>query len=282
MKLTVIVVNWNTRALLDQTLTTLYRETTATEFETIVVDNHSADDSVAMVREKFPQVRLIENDDNYGFAKANNQGMKIANGEYLMLLNSDTITLPGGIDRLVAYLDLHPDVMMVGPKVLNEDRTFQLACRRRLPDPLNSFLYLFGFAKLFPRSPFFNRYKRASDNPNVTEPVEAISGAAMMFRRAVYEKIGGLDEQFFFYGEDLDFCKRVGDQGWQIVFVSEAEIVHLGGGSSRQRRRSAIENFYDAMWRYYQKHFAFHPAIVRGVIWCGIMIRKWWALRRTA
>lgn len=280
MKLSIIIVNWNTRDLLQKALAACIQTTVHTDYEIILIDNHSADDSVAMVRKNFPQVQVIVNDDNLGFAKANNQGMKVAGGEYIMLLNSDTICQDRAIDTLAQYLDTHADVTMVGPKLLNADRTFQHACRRRLPDPLNSFYHLFGLGKLFPRSKRFNAYKRLSDDPNVTEPVEALSGAAMMFRRKVYDTIGGLDEQFFFYGEDLDFCKRVLDRGWKTVYVHDAEIIHLGGGSSSKRRRASLINFYDTMWQYYKKHFSVqHPRVFQGIVWVGIQVRKWWALR---
>lgn len=274
MKLSIIIVNWNTEDLLRQLLTMVYRYVMGFDYEVIVVDNHSVDGSVAMLKKEFPQVRLIANDDNLGFAKANNQGMVVASGGYLMLLNSDIILNDNSIGTLVNFLDTHLDVTMVGPRLLNKDGTFQHACRRNLPNPINSFFHVFGFTKIFKHSKLISDYKRQHDDPNATGPTEAISGAAMMFRREFYESCGGLDENFFFYGEDIDFCKRVHDSGGKIVYVSDAKIIHLGGESTKKRRRSALSNFYDAMWRYYRKHFyCQHNLVLNSLVWVGIKLR---------
>ena len=282
MKLSVIIVNWNTRDLTLQSLRTFYEHAPACEFEVILIDNDSSDDSVKKIKEQFPQVTLVENDDNLGFGKANNQGMRMARGEYIFLLNSDVIVLEGGVQRLVDYLDQHKDVTMVGPRLLNEDRTFQLACRRGLPNPMNSFMYLFGLSKIV-KSKGASSYKKEHDDPNVTEPVDAISGAAMMFRRIVFEKTGGFDETFFMYGEDLDLCKQVQDNGWKTVYVADAQIVHLGGGSSAKRRTKSLINFYESMWIYYKKHFeAQHNMLLRSIIWLGIKVKMGVALFRNS
>lgn len=273
-KLSIIIVNWNTADLTRQAIMSVFKETSAFEYEVIVVDNNSSDKSVEMIRSEFPSVKLIENKNNFGFAKANNQALAVAEGEYLMLLNSDTIVKNKAINILSAYLDQHPEVAMVGPKLLNGDMTFQHACRRNLPDIWNSFFHLFNLTKIFKKSLVVNNYKRYNDNPDVEERITALSGAAVMFRRSVYEKIGGLDEGFFFYGEDLDFCKRVFDQGMITMFVPSAQIIHFGGGSSKKRRTKSLFYFYNAMWIYYKKHFAQrYPFIVNWLVWFGIQFR---------
>lgn len=277
MKLSIILVNWNTRDLTRDALVSIYKETNGFDFEVIVVDNNSADGSVEMITKDFPQVALIENKDNLGFGKANNQGLKIAHGDYLMFLNTDIVVLEGAINKLVSYLGEHPDVMMVGPRLLNKDLTFQHACRRMLPNPVNSFFHLFGLAKIFKNSKLFNEYKQVAVDPDITGPVQALSGAAMMFRRQVYTEIGGFDEAFFMYGEDLDFCKRALDKGWKTVYVSEAKIIHFGGQSSGQRKVKSIINFYEAMWLYYQKHFKYN-FFVNLAVWLGIKFRMILAL----
>lgn len=283
MKLSVIIVSWNTRDLTRDALASVYRETKDIDFEVIVVDNKSSDDSVAMIKREFPQVKLIENTNNDGFSKGNNLGLKIATGEYLMLLNSDTIVLDNALGKLVEYIALNSDTMMVGPRLLNTDMTFQHSCRRNLPDIWNSFFHLFGLVRLFPKSKLINNYKKYNDDPNVTEPVTALSGAAMLFRRSVYDRIGGLDERFFMYGEDLDFCKRVFDQGWITMYVSDAKIIHHGGGSSKKRRTQSLINFYDAMWLYYQKHFApQYFFLLNWGVWLGIKLRMTVALLQNA
>lgn len=283
MKLSIILVNWNTRELTHNTLASVYRETSGIDFEVIVVDNKSADDSVAMIKRDFPQVKLIENTNNDGFAKGNNLGLTIAQGEYLMLLNTDTIVHDKAITKLVSYLDTHTDTMMVGPRLLNGDGTFQHACRRNLPDIWNSFFHLFGFTKLFKNNAAINNYKKYNQDPNTTEPVTALSGAAMLFRRKVYEHTGGLDERFFMYGEDLDFCKQVFDEGWITMYVADAKITHFGGGSSAKRRTKSLVNFYEAMWLYYDKHFrAQYFFIFNWVVWLGIKVRMGVALLQNA
>lgn len=274
MKLSIIIVNWNTVELTTQAFDAVFKETTGFEYEVILVDNHSSDNSVEVIKKKFPQVRLIENSENRGFGKANNQAMQIAQGDYIFLLNSDTIILDHAINRLVSYLDQHPDVMCVGPRLLNKDLTFQHACRRNLPNPENAFFHLFGLAKIFTKSKTVTAYKKFTDDPLITEPVEAISGAAMMFRREVFETIGGFDEMFFMYAEDLDLCKRIKDKGWKTVYVSDARIIHLGGASSGKRRKASLINFYEAMWMYYQKHFApTRSSFFNFFIWLGIKIK---------
>lgn len=278
MKLSIIVLNWNTKELTLAAVAAAMQETTGFPYEIILIDNNSSDDSVAAIRARFPTVRVIENQENVGFGKANNQGMRIAAGEYIMLLNSDTVVLNHALEKMARYLDEHPDVMMVGPKVLNADRTFQHSCRRSLPTPRAAFFHLFGLTKLFPKSKTVTAYKRYADEPNRTEPVEAISGAAMMFRREVFVATGGFDEQFFMYAEDLDLCKQVYDRGWITMFLHTAEIIHYGGASSKKRRTASIKNFYDAMWLYYKKHWAMTHPLVQAFIWLGIRVRLWLAL----
>ena len=279
MKLSIIIVNWNTEDLLKQTLDSVFKETKNFDFEVIVVDNNSMkDDSVKMIKENFPQVVLIENKENLGFSRANNQGLKIAKGEYLMLLNSDVIVLNQAIEKLVGFLDKHPETHMAGPKLLNKDMTFQHACRRGVPDPLNSLFYLTGLYKIF-KNAKIDSYKKFNVSENESGRTEALSGAAMMFRREVYEKIGGLDEDFFMYGEDLDFCKRVSDMGWRTFYVSEAEIIHFYGSSSAKRKMKSLINFYDAMWLYYKKHFYSKNNIVFNVvIWASIRAKLFFTL----
>ena len=280
MKLTIIIVNWNTLDLTRQTLLSVYAQAELSDFEVVVIDNHSSDGSVSMITTAFPQVRLIENTENYGFGRANNQGLERATGAYVMFLNSDTIVRDHAIDRLMRYLDTHPGVAMVGPKLLNGDGTFQHACRRTLPTPQSAFFHLFGLTHLAPHSRIVNAYKHADIDPGIEGDTEAMSGAAMLLRRTVYEKVGGFDaETFFMYGEDLDFCKRVGDAGFVIRYVPQAVITHFGGGSTKKRRTKSLIDFYDAMWRYYEKHYAERASFfMRGIVRSGIFLRMLVAL----
>ncbi len=281
LKLSIIFVNWNTRDLTRDALASVFKETQGVDFEVIVVDNNSGDGSVEMIKKEFPQVILIENKDNLGFGKANNQGLKIAQGDYLMFLNTDVVVLGGAINRLLNYLDVHLDVMMVGPRLLNKDLTFQHACRRMLPNPINSFFHLFGLTKIFKNNRLVNDYKQYATDPEVTGPIQALSGAAMMFRGQVYSEIGGFDERFFMYGEDLDFCKRVLDKGWKTVYVSDAKIIHFGGQSSGKRRIKSLINFYEAMWLYYKKHFKYN-ILINLAVWLGIKFKMVLALSKNS
>lgn len=273
MKLSIIILNWNAKYVLKEAIESVIKETAAFEYEIILVDNASTDGSVEMVREAFtsvnsaqgPGVIVIANKKNRGFAGGNNDGLAKAAGEYLMLLNPDTIVHDRAIEKLVQYLDAHDDVMMVGPKLLNRDGSFQAACRRNLPNPKNAFLHLFGLGK--------GEYKR-TDDPDVSGPTEAISGAAMMVRRSVYETLGGLDEQFFMYAEDLDYCKRVADKGWQTYYLADARITHLGGESTKQRKTKSIKDFYGTMWLYYRKHFQTKNFfLLNWIVYIGIVVR---------
>ncbi len=279
MKLSIILVNWNTKDLTRDALVSIFDQTKNIEFEVIIVDNNSGDGSVEMIKQEFPQVILIENKENRGFGKANNQGLLVVRGEYIMFLNTDVRVLNSAINTLVDYLDKNPSTMMVGPRLLNTDMSFQHACRRNLPNPLNSFFHLFGLIKIFKHSQVINNYKQFTADPEVTGPTEAISGAAMLFRRQVYEEIGGFDERFFMYGEDLDFCKRIFDKGWVVVYVSNAKIIHFGGQSSKKRRVQSLRNFYEAMWIYYKKHFSKkYISVLNLFVWIGIQMRMLFAI----
>jgi GT2 family glycosyltransferase len=263
MKLSVIIVSWNTRALTLQAIASIKRETMAFPCEIIVVDNASKDGSAQAIRAAHPDVRVIECARNTGFARANNAGLAIASGQYLLLLNSDTVVADRAIERMVAYMDAHAEVGMAGPKLVWPDGRYQPNSFRRLPNIKNAFAYLTGCASDY----------KPNIAPHAPAPAEAISGAAMLFRRSIYETIGGLDERFFMYGEDLDFCKRARDAGFIVYYLPQAVIVHRGGESSKQRKIGAIKNFYNAMWLYYQIHEAKnHNVIVNALGYLGIKL----------
>jgi hypothetical protein len=217
-----------------------------------------------MVKKNFPSVVLIENKINKGFSGGNNDGLKIAKGEYIMLLNSDTIVLDHAIEKLIKYLDDNKEVIMIGPKLLNKDGTFQKACRRNLPKISNAFLYMLSINK--------SKYKIETDE-NISGYTEAISGASMMFRKEIYHKIGGLDERYFMYAEDLDYCKQIFDLGWKTYYLSDAHIIHLGGESSKHKSSKSLYYFYNTMWQYYKKYFYnTNNFIINLLVYIGIKI----------
>lgn len=251
----VIVVNWNTRDILDDCLASIARETTLPH-EVIVVDNASTDGSAEMVRTRHPNVRLIANDVNRGFAAANNQGLRIARGDKALLLNPDTIVLDGAIDRMVAWLDAHPDVGCVGCQVMEDETTIQRTGFSD-PGPLNLALVEFGLHRLAPRHRFFGRSEYGDWDRRSERDVDVVSGMFMLVPRPVLDRVGLLDEAFFIYAEEADLCRRIRDAGWRCVFAPEARILHLDGGSksTAQIRSRMYVQMQKSKMIYLRKHY---------------------------
>ncbi|MBM4028515.1 MAG: glycosyltransferase [Planctomycetes bacterium] len=281
MMLSIVIVNYNTRELLRRCLESIYGGANGTPFEIWVVDNHSRDDSVAMVRSLFPRVRVIENPANVGFSRANNLVVAQSRSDYVLLLNPDTLILADAIERTVKFMRTHPHVGIAGCKVLNRDGTLQLACRRSIPTPEVAFYRMTGLSRLFPRSRVMARYNMTYQNPDETQEVDAVSGAFLMIRRQVIEQIGLLDEQFFMYGEELDWCLRTKQAGWSVMYYPEAQIVHYKGQSTQYNSRRAAFEFYRAMVLFHRKHFAgvCSPAL-NLLIYAGILCKASLALRQ--
>jgi hypothetical protein len=206
-----------------------------------------------MIKEKFPQVTLIENSENKGFAAANNQGIRIAQGRYILLLNSDTLILDNAIFKTVAFADTHPEAAVVGCKVLNPDRTLQRTCFM-FPSLLNMVLSSTYLYKLFPRSKFFGREQMTWWDRNDIREVDVVTGCFMLVRREAVEQIGLLDERFFMYGEETDWCYRFKQGGWKILFTPSAEIIHLGGASTKQAGSKMALEYVASMLRFFKKH----------------------------
>ena len=234
----IIIVNWNTREILRDCLHSVYEQTQGINFEVIVVDNASSDGSAEMVRQKFPQVVLIENTENRGFAAANNQGIAVAGGRYVLLLNSDTIVLDGAIQKSAAYADCHPDIGILGCQVWENETTIQRTCFR-FPSVWNLFLHALGFRRLFPRSRFFGREKIVGWERNTEREVDVVSGMFMLVRRESIDQVGLMDEDYFVYAEETDWCWRFRKAGWRCVFTPTARIIHLDGGSKSTEQVSA-------------------------------------------
>lgn len=276
MLLSVIIVNYNVRAFLENALISCRKSLIGIESEVIVVDNASDDGSVEIVRQKFPDVRLMANDRNVGFAAANNLALRECKGDYIVLLNPDTIVQEDTFQVMVEFLKSHPEVGLAGCKILNPDGTLQLACRRSFPTPWVAFTKVVGLSKVFPHSALFARYNLAYLDPDQSYEVDAISGSFMVLRRAVYDQVGGLDEQFFMYGEDLDWCYRIKSSGWKISYVHTTRIIHYKGESARRSDIDEVKLFYRAMRIFVQKHFKrslFWDTILR----MGIALREWLA-----
>ena len=236
MDLSLIIVNWNGLTVLRDCLSSIYSADHAFGFEVIVVDNDSHDDSVAMVRKEFPQVRILCNSRNLGFAAGNNRGFAVARGRYVLMLNSDTLVLPGALDESVKYLDTHARVGVLGCRVEFPDRSFQTSCYR-FTDPLVLFM-----ARVLPLGSVANErlnygryWARQFEEP--TE-VDCVAGCFMVVRRQIISSTGGLDEDFFMYGEDEEWCARIKRAGWQVVYFPGATIIHIHRYSSRRARRA--------------------------------------------
>ncbi|NLT77248.1 MAG: glycosyltransferase family 2 protein [Planctomycetes bacterium] len=279
--ISIVIVSFNVETLLKECLESLYRETTEAAFDIWVVDNHSRDNSVQMVKDSFPDVHLIENDRNLGFPKANNQAVVRSTSDYILLLNPDTIVRDGAIDKMVRFMDEHPDVGVSGCRVLNEDGSLQLACRRSIPTPRVAFYRLTGLSRLFPNSKTMARYNLTYLDPNEPHEVDAVSGAFLVIRKSVVDVIGVLDENFFIYGEDMDWCLRAKKAGWKVMYYPHAQILHYKGVGCKTNNLKTTYEFYRAMVLFHRKHFARECSLLTNlVVYIGIVLTALLAWRR--
>lgn len=259
--LSIVILNWNVRDLLDRCLASLRSERHVLEI--IVVDNASHDDSVAMLRAKYPRVKLIANAENRGFTGGNNQGIEASRGRCVMVLNPDTEVLGDALDQVVIYLDEHPDVGAIGPQLLNPDRSIQ-SSRRRFPTLATAFFESTWLQGIAPQRILTHFYM--DDVPvSPAHEVDWLNGACTVFRRAVLDRVGLYDARnFFMYSEELDLCRRVKEAGWKIVYLPEAQVVHYVGKSSDQAVAARHVYFQTSKVRYFRKwHGTFQANILR-------------------
>lgn len=274
MDLSIIIVNYNTRQLTLDCLQSVYASNTDYMYETIVVDNDSKDDSVACLQQQYPSIPLIVNQENVGFSRANNQGIRIAQGRYILLLNSDTIVEKNTLDIMIRFMDQHTEIGASGCKVVLPDGSLDKACRRGFPTPSASFYYAFGFSKLFPKVPKFNQYQLGYLNADQSYPIDCLVGAFMLIRREAMDQVGMLDEEFFMYGEDVDWCYRIKSAGWEIYYNAETKITHYKGASSRRKPYKIIYEFHRAMYLFHRKHYRDkYSAVTNGLIYSGIFVK---------
>ncbi|MBN1543297.1 glycosyltransferase [candidate division KSB1 bacterium] len=261
-KLSIVVVSYNVRVFLDQALVSIQKALAGIESELFVVDNASTDGSPEWVSKKFPEIKLIRNRTNVGFARANNQAIKKSRGRFICLINPDTLVQEDTFSVLLDFLQADPQVGAVGCKILNPDGSLQLACRRSYPTPWVAFSKISGLAALFPRSRLFGRYNLTYLDPDRIERVDAISGSFMLVRSQTIKEVGLLDESFFMYGEDLDWCYRIQQGGWLIYYVPTTQIIHFKGESSKKSPFAQRRLFYEAMRLFVVKHFSRGQALV--------------------
>ena len=232
--ISVIIVNYNVREFLEQCLNSVQRALNNIPSEIIVIDNASVDGSVPVIRQRFPDVILIENKANKGFSAANNQGLEIARGQFIVLLNPDTVVQEDTFVKLLEFFEKTPDASAATCKILNPDGTFSVDCRHSIPTPLTAFWKVVGLSRIFPKSKIFGRYNLTYLDENSLYPVEAISGSFMMMRREIVKKVGKLDEDFFMYCEDIDYCHRINKAGGKIYYVPNSQIIHYKGESTKK------------------------------------------------
>ncbi|MCS6862868.1 MAG: glycosyltransferase family 2 protein [Abditibacteriales bacterium] len=268
--LSIIIVNWNTCDLLRACLRSLRAACAAVAHEVIVVDNASTDGSAAMVAAEFPEVRLIVNAENVGYARGNNQGLERAQGEWLWLLNPDTEVLPNTVGTLLRFMQAHPDCGALGCKLLNPPletpgysplatdhraRTAHQHSCRTFPTPDVIIIEALGLSRLFPRHRWFGKYRMTWWDYNDVREVEQPMASSLLLRREVVEQVGGMDEAFPIFFNDVDLCYRIKQAGWKIYFTPDAQVIHHGGASTRQVKPQMIRESHQSLLRFYEKHY---------------------------
>jgi N-acetylglucosaminyl-diphospho-decaprenol L-rhamnosyltransferase len=251
LDLSTVIVSYNTRDMLRDCLRSLPAATAGLAVETFVVDNASPDDSAAMVAAEFPNVRLIANTENAGFTRANNQALRLSVGRYVLLLNPDTEADPGSLTTLARYLDTHPDVGAVGPKLVNTDGSLQ-PNGRRFPNPWRDLLGHIVLP-LFHRGPLNLTWEYAREDFDKEWETDLVTGACLMTRHEIMDRVGMLDEDFFMFYEEIEWCWRIRKAGWKIAYVPQARVVHHWMGSVRQQSRAMTARLFRSMLIYYGK-----------------------------
>jgi len=256
MKLSVIIVNYNVKYFLEQCLHSVKKASENIHLEVFVVDNNSVDGSVEMVRDKFPEVILIANKKNVGFSVANNQAIRVSKGEYILLLNPDTIVEHDTFKKVIAFMDNHPNAGGLGIKMVDGQGNFLPESKRGLPTPAVAFYKISGLSKLFPKSKRFAKYHLGNLDNDETNRVEILAGAFMLLRKSVLDKVGLLDETFFMYGEDIDLSYRIIKAGYDNYYYPEARIIHYKGESTKKGSINYVFVFYNAMVIFAKKHYS--------------------------
>jgi len=283
LELSIVIVNWNTREPLQNCLYSIYNKPSGVNFEVIVVDNASSDDSLEMVEKKFTSVKIVKNEENLGFAKANNQAIKKAKGKYILLLNPDTIILNSALDKMVEFMEQHLDAGAVGCKLLDVNGVAQRSwCG--FPTLFKEFSHVAMLDNLLDRervkglgrilSKISRRnFARYIDQSAAVE-VDTVIGACLMVRREVIDRIGLLDEKFFMYIEEGDWCYRMKKQGWKVYFFPGASIVHLGGESTKQVIDKMLLSRYKSLFHFFRKHYGIlYFYVLKYIILVGVVLR---------
>lgn len=256
LDLSVVVVSYNTSELTIQCLQSVFTQNHV-DYEVIVVDNASSDGSANQIKQNFPQVALIENNENKGFASANNQAIQLARGRYILLLNSDTVLLSeDSFSKMIAFMDKRQDAGISGCKVTKPNGRLDWPCKRSFQTPSVFFFRSMGLDRLFPNHRKFGKYHLTYLDENETHEVDAITGAFFMIRRETVQDIGLLDEKLFMYSEDMDWCVRAKQRKWKVFYYPQVQIIHFKSRSSKKRSNKMIYWWYYSTWYVYKKHLA--------------------------
>lgn len=284
-EISVIILSFNTKEYLKNLLTSIKKtDTQNSRLEVIIVDNASTDGTSLMVKKNFPKVTLVENKENLGFAQACNQGARLARGKYLLFLNSDTKIGKKTLVKMINFFEENNSVAAATCKLTLPPDKLDPACHRGFPTPWNAFCYFTGLEKLFPNLKIFSGYHQRWKNQDSVHEVEVISGAFFMIRKKIFEKLGGFDEQFFMYAEDIDLCKRIKDKGYKIFYYPLTRVIHYKKQSGREKlldkkniqeaetaRQKTKKHFYETMKIFYEKHYEKkYPKIFKYLVLAGI------------
>jgi GT2 family glycosyltransferase len=289
LDLSIIIVNYNTREFLKRCIVSIAENVKEITYETIVVDNNSSDGSAEMIKKEFPKVRLIANKINGGFSKANNQGVKISKeSKYILFLNPDTIVKNMTLERMINFMDTHKDVGASTCKLIMPNGKIDDATHRGFPTPWNALCHFSGLARIFPSSRIFAGYNLGWMDFNSIHEIDVLAGAFMLIRRNAGEEVKWWDEDYFFYGEDIDFCYLLKQKGWKIYYVPDVFITHYKGVSggiksvskeittaSEETKKRAIKWRFEAMRIFYKKHYQQkYPRIINLLVNAGIAVRE--------
>ncbi len=275
MDLSIIIVSWRVRELLEQSLESVFQAAGNLALEVFVVDNDSQDGTVEMIRSRFPQVHLLANSVNHGFAKANNQALRLARGRYVLLLNPDTIVFPDTFTSMFSFMEQHPAYGLAGCRLLNPDRTLQPSIKRS-PTFADQFLWLFKLHHFLPRLPLFKKHLAQDFNYDQSGPAQQIMGAFFWLRRDAFNEVGLMDEGFWLWFEEVDYCARMLKTHWRIGYNARAQIIHYFGQSFRQRVSTDKQKIFNrSLSRYFRKH---HSRLA----WFGIQLARPFSLALTA
>ena len=273
IKLSIIIVNYNTYYLTKQTIESIIQQTYPFNYEILLVDNASSDGSIQALKEDFKDkqdiIHIIENTENLGFGKANNIGAAQSRGEYILLLNSDTVVVEDCLEKCIGYIQQDQTIGALGCKVVLADGSLDHACKRGFPTRKASLYYFLKLDKKNPQK--YGLYDALHLHEDEIGEVDALMGAFMLMPRKVVDEVGLFDEDYFMYGEDIDLCYRIKAAGYKVVYYPKGHIIHYKGGSSKKRRTKVIYDFLEAMWIFYRKHYYKNYNMgINTLVWIGI------------